>query len=72
MVNLDTGIIGLVIHFAINVISCALITYVVYVRRTQAKSYDFSFMMIATIIFFISKLFPCSLLFITNFYAHFS
>jgi len=33
MVNLDTGIIGLVIHFAINVISCALITYVVYVRR---------------------------------------
>lgn len=53
MVNLDTGIIGLVIHFAINVISCALITYVVYVRRAQAKSYDFSFMMIATIIFFL-------------------
>jgi hypothetical protein len=43
----------LLISFAVNILSCSLITYVVYQRVHRKRAYDFSFMILSTVIFFL-------------------
>lgn len=43
----------LLISFLVNLISCSLITYVVYQRVHRQRGYDFSFMILSTVIFFL-------------------
>lgn len=47
------NITSLLLSFLMNLISCSIITYVVYQRIHRQRDYDFSFMILSNVIFFL-------------------
>jgi len=46
-------IFDLLVRFGVNIVSCSLITFFVYQRVHRKRGYDFSFMILSTVIFFL-------------------
>lgn len=49
--NID--IINMLVRFVLNILASSIITYVVYQRIHRKRAYDFSFMILSTVIFFL-------------------
>jgi len=53
IMDIKLEIVNLLMRFAINLLACIFITYVAYQRVHRKRGYDFSFMMLSSVILFL-------------------